>query len=236
MTEKKGFWDENPTTNFHPYQARGPIDKGFTQKAEETREEITYIEPEIFEELVAHVPPPKTRNENMVKLMWQTGVRQGELTEIRLSDVDEDERHIRIKTAKTPKQEFRDVWYHDNLDLPLRRWKRDRESYPTSDSPYLFISERSGQLYEKRPNKVVTAAAENAGVQEKLYTDVKGDDHYRITSHTLRHSFAVHLVRNGMDIKTLKDILGHDSIETTAIYLKFKKETKRAKVMKYGPR
>lgn len=241
LVKNYDFWDESPTVEFEPYAPQGPIPKGYTEQAKHLRQEIHYIEPDEFEKLLSNVPEPKTRNELMLRLMWQTGVRQKELTEIRLTDISRDEQNIRIKNAKTPDQSFRTVYYHDNVErFMMDEWLQDRESYPTRNSPYLFITPRNEQMYHKRPNKVVRKAAKRAGIQEELYTDAKDDSHYKITSHALRHSFAVHSVREeirggSIDIRTLQELMGHESIETTAVYLKFKKDTIRDRVMNYGP-
>jgi integrase/recombinase XerD len=82
---------------------------------------------------------------------------------------------------------------------------------------------------------VVTTAAENADMQEIKFVDAAGMERQKITSHDLRHSFAVHFVRNGGDIRTLRDLLGHASISTTEKYLRFKSETKRDKLHRFGP-
>jgi integrase/recombinase XerD len=111
--------------------------------------------------------------------------------------------------------------YHPDLDSLLNEWLEvHRPSYTRNDSPYLFISQKSDQLSPTHINRIVKKAAERAGIQEELYADNKGHPRYKITSHALRHSFAVHFLRppNPGSYEQLKEILGHEDIKTTQVY------------------
>ena len=206
-----------------------------TQKELAAKEGVIYLKEDEFERLLEHVPEPRGRNVLMLRLMWQTGIRASEVGKIWIGDIDCEERKITIRTSKRDGH-VRDVWWQPSLNLQMRRWlDADRDAMPTSDSPHLFITRYSRRLAPARPNRVVTTAAENADVQEIKFVDAAGMERQKITSHVLRHSFAVHFVWNGGDIKTLRDLLGHASISTTEKYLRFKSETKRDKLHRFGP-
>jgi len=68
-------------------------------------------------------------------------------------------------------------------------------------------------------NHAVQRAAEQAGIQEVEYVDREGREKCRIHAHTLRHSFAVQSLRNGVNSEYIRRLMGHDELETTRIYL-----------------
>ena len=79
------------------------------------------------------------------------------------------------------------------------------------------------QIAPKQINRAVRKAADSAGLQEQVYTNAEGKGQMKITSHVLRHSFAVQSLKNGMDTRTLQELLGHAKIETTERYLRLAK-------------
>jgi integrase/recombinase XerD len=238
--EDAAIIDEDPSADISISDWIGKRGVTRTQRELAAKDGVVYIEQEDFERLLEHVPQPRGRNLLLLRLMWQTGIRASEACKIRLSDINRDDRHIRIRTSKRDGHN-RDVWWQPSLDLQMRRWiDADRGGMLTSDSPYLFITRYSEKMDSDRPNKVVTKAAENAGMQEIKFVDAGGFERQKITAHVLRHSFAVHFVRDSVgsgsgDIKTLRDLLGHASISTTEKYLRFKSETKKDKMRRYGP-
>ena len=127
--------------------------------------DISYITPDEKEALCEHVPTPRLRNEFLIRLFWQTGVRKSELVEIELDDVDRDYRSITVWSNKT--KEHRTVYYQPSLDLPFDQWLDNgfRAGFaPAEDSRYLFVTERSEQLHiSTGSEKVVKPAAEAKG-------------------------------------------------------------------------
>lgn len=85
-------------------------------------------------------------------------------------------------------------------------------------------------------NRVVTQAADNAGIQRTYATTANGDDRAEVTSHVLRHTFAMHAVKNGLDTRWVKEQLGHDDISTTIdMYLHEDGETMIERISNRGP-
>lgn len=184
-------------------------------------DEIVYVTPDEKEALCNNVPSPTLRNELIIRLMWQTGVRKCELVNIEFDDLDRDKRQITVWSNKSKKE--RSVYYQPSLDLLLDQWIDGgyRASYmPAEESSYLFVTERSERLAPDTVNtKIVKPAAEAAGIQKVMYEDKSGAKRCRVTPHALRHGHAVHALKSGIDVRTVQKHLGHSSLEITMNYL-----------------
>lgn len=233
--EKTGLLDSNPAESVNLDDA-GIVDyRDPTRKSSALNEDIYYVEPDEKEKMLENVPGPFLRNELLIRFIWQTGLRRDEVSNVRIEDIDWNDRLINIK-GKGDKN--RKVFYQPSLDDALNIWLERgyrNSSLYAEESPYLFLSERSPQLHPNQINQVVVTAAKNAGVQSEMYTDPNGQSRYEITAHSLRHGFAVRCLKNGMNIKTLADLMGHESLDTTKEYLKFTTEDLRVTYRKYGP-
>lgn len=207
--------DESP---FEELQRRDYVQKN-TRKHDES--DISYVTPEEKEALCDHVPSPKLRNELIMRLLWQTGIRKSELAQIELDVLDRSGRSVIVWSNKS--KEHRTVYYQPSLDLLLDQWLDNgyRAAFaPAENSSYLFVTERAKQMHADTVNEeVVKPAAEAAGIQEVLYTDKSGNKRCRITSHTLRHGHAVHALKSGIDVRTVQQHLGHADLEMTMKYL-----------------
>lgn len=262
----KSFYDYLSTnlqyrddTPFDDLEASKHID--WTAKSKKLEEmnavnDIHAIESDEVKQLVRNVPEPELRNELIVRLAYQTGMRPNEICNIRWhgvdseeDDVDLDDRKIIAHDDKT--NDSRPVWYQPAIDDLMSEWIHvHRESYnPSTDSNYLFLSHMYEELAPSRINKIVKSAAEEAGIQRVIYED-EHDPHQtgvesvddnttfkrvRINSYVLRHSYAVHALRNGIDLKRLSDLMGHKSLDRTRTYLELLDEDKKESQRKYGP-
>jgi integrase/recombinase XerD len=209
-----------------------------TNKKKATREAVEYLEPDEIQQLLENVPEPTVRNRLIIQLLFTTGIRVGELTNIRLTDIDRDNRTIEIHTQKS--DSYRTVVYPSSLDTLMTIWidsQRGAKLY-ADDSPYLFPSDSSEQIVSETVGRIVTEAAEEAGIQEVYSTDVRGAKQNTITAHTLRHSFAVNAIKQKppMPIPLLKDALGHSDIDVTQIYTQVAKDDVEEAYRNYGPR
>lgn len=209
-----------------------------SNKEKETREEVYYLQPEEVEKLADNVPEPTLRNELIVKLLFVTGVRRGELAKIRLKDIGwsdrGEERVIRIWNQKDNSSR---VVTYKNLDTQLRTWRdvKRPQVHGADESEYLFPTRQSEHISGETVRRVVKTAAENAGLQETYGKDAEGNERVLVSPHTLRHSFAVQCAKNGMRAPFLRDLLGHHDIDVTQIYLKLAEEDTIEAGHNYGP-
>lgn len=249
--ERRDLIDENPVEEVD-WSRYAELLNG-TKKAEyvEARGGIYALDRDGIETLVDHISAargPTGRNTLMVLLMYHTGVRAQELADMKLENLDRDERRIGVFSKKLDSDHvranpWRPVWYGPSLEKHMARWLdfggRDA-LYPAADSDYLFCSQRSERVSERHINQVVRDAAESAGLQEVMYQDAVGNDRHRITSHTLRHSFAYECMQSTdgggrIDLKTLAELMGHQDTQTTEKYLVFAEKDLRKSRRLYGP-
>ncbi|RLM47487.1 hypothetical protein DVK00_02975 [Haloarcula sp. Atlit-47R] len=223
------------------------ITRGSTAKKEATgnSEGVVFLRPSEYKTMLQHVPAPKFRNELILKMLWGLGLRNKELTHLKIApetphldkygSIDFKQQEISVPAVKTDNP--RDLWFQDSIGIPLRRWiESERQAvFHADDSEYLFPTRSSTRISKKRVTKIVSQAAENAGIQSVMFTDAKGVERKRISPHAFRHGFAVQHVRNGTNIKVLKDLLGHEDISTTQIYLQFDKATRKEAMHRNAP-
>lgn len=139
------------------------------------------------------------KHRTMISLAYGAGLRVGEVVRLKVADLQFDEGSIHIKQAKGKK---------DRLTLLPEKLMGDLRSFVASKSggDYLFNSERGGRLAEKSIQLVFNRACKSVGVVKP------------VTFHSLRHSFATHVLENGVDIRYVQSLLGHNNIRTTQLY------------------
>jgi integrase/recombinase XerD len=134
---------------------------------------------------------------------YSAGLRVSEVVSLKLQDIDADRMLIHVRRAKSKKDRY--VALSPVLLDILRAYAR---SYQPRPKVYLFESEQTGAAYPTRTvQRVFQLAKQRAGIQKQ------------IGIHSLRHSFATHLLEKGTDIRYIKELLGHFSIKTTERYL-----------------
>ena len=126
-------------------------------------------------------------------------MRVGELVRIKMLDVDLDRMILRVFQGKGKKD--RQTIIPKSLENILRGQQRVKQL-----NDYLFTNGQGGRLTETTIQKIVALAAKEAGIAKN------------VSPHTLRHSFATHLLENGTDIRYIQELLGHAKLETTQIY------------------
>lgn len=140
----------------------------------------------------------------LLSTFYATGLRLRELINLKVEDIDSDRMIINVRRGKGGKDRI--VQLSSGLLKLLRNyWVTGR---PKTESPYLFPGRgKSGQLPRKTISDMLHTCVKHAKIRKK------------VTPHTLRHSFATHLLENGTNIVCIQALLGHSSITTTMIYL-----------------
>jgi len=139
------------------------------------------------------------RHKTLLSLIYSGGFRLGEALNLKLEDIDSDRMLIHIKNAKGKK---------DRYTLLSKRALLIMREYYRVYTPkiYLFEGSNGGPYSSRAVQNVVKIAALRAGIAKS------------ITPHSLRHSFATHLLENGTDLRYIQNLLGHNSPKTTMIY------------------
>ncbi len=156
------------------------------------------------------------------ELLYATGMRVSELSNIRLEDIEFKEQFIRT-IGKGKKERL--VYYGDYAAEALNDYLSLRDKLLINGNcDYLFINSRGGQLSRSSIEKIVNE-----------YVQKRGLEHH-VSPHTLRHTFATHLLENGADIRTVQELLGHDNLGTTQIYTHLSSSYLRQEYLKKMPR
>jgi integrase/recombinase XerD len=148
--------------------------------------------------------PALLKHRIVLALLYGCGLRRFELLNIKLADVDLDRKMLHIREGKGRKDRYVPIG-----DLLARGLK----TYLDAEHPYIWLingKDSKGQLQrfsETGVQWIIREATRKAGIKK------------HVTSHVLRHTYATHLLEMGLDIMTLKDLLGHVDIHTTMIYL-----------------
>jgi site-specific recombinase XerD len=163
--------------------------------------------------------PSSLRDTLVIALLYYTGLRRAELSDLKLEHIDLENNIIHVHEGKNNKS--RDVPYKEELSRLLERWiEVNRGSYPTAgDSEYLLVTRQSEKINKDYITLIVREAAEEAGVQGVIGELSDGRDMHRVTPHVLRHSVATHMLEDGVKPRHVQRILGHESLETTMRYL-----------------
>ena len=159
-------------------------------------------------DIMFSIPDTRTwigmRNIVIIRMLYATGVRVSELVDIKLNDININDRTIKI-LGKGSKERM--VVFGNNtkeaLDLYLSRGRRQVD---TGNSEYLFLNKDGNKLSARYVRKII----------DDIIT--KGSIQMHVSPHMLRHTFATGMLNNGADLVSVKDLLGHESLNTTSIY------------------
>jgi integrase/recombinase XerD len=146
------------------------------------------------------------RDRVILMALYATGMRRAELTPLKIADIDTQRMVIHIRGGKGRKD--RDVMLSPKLLEAMRQYWRSLKRKPKT---WLFPGGSAGDLEQPVNDKAVWLACDRAA-------DRAGIDK-RIHPHTLRHSFATHLLEAGTDLRTIQILLGHGDLKATSVYL-----------------
>lgn len=178
-----------------------------------------------------------TREELIIRFLWETGVRRSELAELTIQRIDREEDAVHINNKKNDKT--RTVPYSDELKPVLREWLDygGRDAYkPAQNSPYLIVTQHSEQVQPAYVNDVVRRVADRSGVTVVYGQDAAGRDLSYPTAHHFRHAYATHRVDNGINLEILKQLMGHKDVEVTTKYIGLKDGTKKDANERHRPK
>ncbi|WP_100374098.1 site-specific tyrosine recombinase/integron integrase [Bacillus sp. FJAT-45037] len=153
------------------------------------------------------------RDRAIVETLFATGVRISELLGIKLEDVRWDTRQIWIRQGKGNKERF--VLFTHDCGERLHAYLEDRKI----ESPYLFCNHRGNCLSRCFVDKRFQSFTEELG--------------FRITPHTMRHTFAAHLAEKNMPQSYIQELLGHVNINSTRIYTRLREQARKKQYDQY---
>ncbi len=163
------------------------------------------------------------RDQAILELLYGAGLRAGEVVSLNLGSVDLRERLVRVR-GKGNKE--RVVVFGEPCEKALREYLASERSSGASRDPSapLFVNEKGKRLSQRSIQRIVERRRRALGFSED------------VTPHTLRHSFATHLLTGGADLKTVQQLLGHESLATTQIYTHVSVERLREVIARRHPR
>lgn len=153
------------------------------------------------------------RDRAIVETLYATGVRISELLNIKLEDVKWDSRQIWIRKGKGIKERF--VLFSHDCAERLKMYLERR----LVDSKYLFSNQRG--------EPISRCLVE---LHFRRYTNTLG---FKVTPHTMRHTFAAHLAEKGMDFTHIQELLGHENINSTRIYTRLMNHARKKQYDRY---
>ncbi len=146
------------------------------------------------------------KSKTMVSFMYACGFRVSELVNLKVKDLNFEEKIGSVRQGKGKKDRV--------FNLPeflLEDLKTQVEKQKEEKKEYLFTGPK-GRLSERNLQKIISKAGKRAGINKDVHC------------HTLRHSFATHLLENGTDIRKIQELLGHSDLSTTQIYTHISRE------------
>ena len=163
------------------------------------------------------------RNRAMLETMYSCGLRVSELIHLKISDLFFDEGFIKI-VGKGNKERFVPIHYSAQKYIVLYMNEiRDHLSIKKGFEDTLFLNRRGKSLSRQMIFMILKALAIKINLNKK------------ISPHTFRHSFATHLLKNGADLRAIQQMLGHESITTTEVYVHLDTSYLKKIVEKYHP-
>lgn len=167
--------------------------------------------------------PEGHRNRAMLETLYSCGLRVSELVNLRIHNLFFDEGFIRV-IGKGDKERLVPISDKAMREIGLYMEQRCHIDIARGEEDYVFLNRRGKHLTRVMVFLIIKEAAKQADIQKN------------ISPHTFRHSFATHLVNGGADLRSVQEMLGHESILTTEIYTHLDKQHLRETIMLYGGR
>ena len=208
---------------YHHYIEQDPSELLAMPRVEKKLPEVLSLEE--IDAMIACIDmskPEGHRNRAIIEMLYGSGLRVSELTDLRLSNIYRQEGYMRI-LGKGSKQRL--VPISPVADEQLGYWLQDRNALDIKPESIdiVFLNHYGRQLTRAMIFTIVKRLAQAAGITKT------------ISPHTLRHSFATHLLQNGADLRIIQQLLGHESIVTTEIYTHVDIHNLRDAILRYHP-
>jgi integrase/recombinase XerC len=169
---------------------------------------VEVLQPDEMAEFLDREPsgtPAEIRNHAMWELLYATGLRVGELSQLKLRDVDHRSGSISV-LGKGRKERL--ALFGEKASRAFQNYLQVRSAFlkGREDHGYVFLNLKGKRLSETRIRQILRARILQTGIYKK------------VSPHTLRHSFATHLLTSGADLRFIQELLGHSSLSTTQKY------------------
>lgn len=184
---------------------------------------LSVKEIDLMLEVINLKTPEGIRNDAIIETIYSCGLRVSELIDLKLSELYFEEGFIRV-FGKGSKQRF--VPISDSAIKKIMLYKdsvRSGLKIKTDSEDILFLNRRGGKLTRAMIFTIIKNLVSLSGIKKN------------VSPHTLRHSFATHLLENGADLRSIQAMLGHESITTTEIYMHLDRNKLKDEVEKYHP-
>ena len=181
---------------------------------------------EEINDMIAAIDPLKAeaqRDRAIMETLYGCGLRVSELVGLEISKIFAEEGYLVVR-GKGNKERL--VPMSEVSLQEIASYLRDRDMLDIKPDcrDILFLNRRGGKLTRMRIFQIVKSLAEAAGIRKN------------ISPHTLRHSFATHLLEGGANLRAIQQMLGHESIATTQIYIHLDRSTLRSDILMFHPR
>ncbi len=210
---------------FEDYRKTNPLD--LIESPRVGRKLPDTLSTEEIDALIAAIDLSKAegeRNRAILETLYGCGLRVSELISLNLSDLFFEEGFIKV-TGKGNKQRFVPIAETTQKYISLyREHIRSHLDIQKGHEDTLFLNRRGKQLTRAMIFTIIKRLSEKAGI------------HKKVSPHTFRHSFATHLLENGADLRAIQQMLGHESITTTEIYVHMDRSHLKNVMEQFHPR
>ena len=163
------------------------------------------------------------RNRAIIEVLYSCGLRVSELVDLKLSNIYAKEGFIQV-FGKGSKQRLVPISETALKEISMYMLDRNLWDIKPGEEDFLFLNQRGSHLTRQAVFNIIKKSALDAGIKAV------------ISPHTLRHSFATHLLEGGADLRVIQELLGHESILTTEIYTHIDMTYLRDTILSYHPR
>ena len=180
---------------------------------------------EEIDAMIAAIPKEKEeslRNETIIEMLYGSGLRVSELVNLRISRLNLDEGFMLVE-GKGSKERIIPVSPRATQLTHLWMQQRNLLNVAQEASDILFLNRRGKKLTRVMIFYIVKDLAKRAGIERN------------ISPHTLRHSFATHLLEGGANLRSIQELLGHESVTTTELYVHLDKRHLKATLEQFHP-